>query len=109
MSVPAEDDDRARRLDEAAADYLELRASARPIDRQQWLGQYPDLTDDSAALLRDLDQWKPVLTRPKSGILAARMDAGIDTLDSRQPPAKLDSTAGKLGENGTALPRYRLR
>ncbi len=109
MSIPAQSDDRERQLDEAAAKYLQLQALGKPIDRQQWLGQYPDLADELAAFLSDLDEWKPLANQPTSEIYAARDDSDWDTLDSRQRPAKPDSTAGKIRENGTGLPRYQLR
>jgi serine/threonine protein kinase len=46
---------RARRLNEAAAEYFRLRAVGQAIDRQEWLRKYADLADDLGALLHDLD------------------------------------------------------
>ena len=59
-----EHDDRERRLDEAAAKYFELHAAGQAGDRQQWLAQYPDLADELAEFLNDLDHVKsPVFSQ----------------------------------------------
>ena len=59
-----EHDDRERRLDDAAAKYFELHAAGQAGDRQQWLAQYPDLADELAEFLNDLDHVKsPVFSQ----------------------------------------------
>jgi hypothetical protein len=48
-------DDRERRLNEAAAQYFELQAAGKQVDRQRWLGQYPDLANELDSFLRNLE------------------------------------------------------
>ncbi len=50
-------ENRERRLDEAAAKYLQLQAAGQLIDRSWFLGQYSDLADELAEFLDDLDQF----------------------------------------------------
>jgi tetratricopeptide (TPR) repeat protein len=47
--------DREGRLDEAVAQYLAAQAAGQLVDRPQWLAQFPDLADELAEFLMDLD------------------------------------------------------
>lgn len=67
MSSSINRDDRERQLNEAAARYFELQATGTTIDRQQWLAQYPDLADELAGFLSDLDHFKHQDTQDPQG------------------------------------------
>ncbi len=67
MSTKVDDSDRECRLDEAAAEYMRLRSSGQPFDRQQWLdSQSPDLVEELGEFLGDLSHFHAAPLSPQS-------------------------------------------
>jgi len=106
MSSHDQHDEREHRLDEAAAQYLRLRASGKKIDRQAWLAQYADLADELAGFLDDLEHLTPVADHTQTSVFAAPL--GLDATLESGPPSPTSAT--KPVEVGRANPpRYHLR
>ena len=88
MSSSIDSDDRERQLNEAAARYFELQATGTAIDRQQWLAQYPELADELAGFLSDVEHFKNQDARVNpNGTLSFRADVtcGTDTMSPTSP------------------------
>ncbi len=98
-----EDEDRECRLDEAAAEYFHLRATGQKIDRQQWLMQYPDLANDLAGFLSNLDHLSPAPEGRLSGTRPLGNSATIEFSADAVGALKQISLGNEQG------PRYLLR
>jgi serine/threonine protein kinase/tetratricopeptide (TPR) repeat protein len=107
MSIANGNDDRELRLDEAAAQYLELQATGQPINRREWLGQYPDLAEELGAFLSDLEQFKPAdapLLRDEPKL------PHFDTIPGfGNSPVALDAAVHRVLGVRAPSQRYRLR
>ncbi len=55
--------DRERRMDEAIADYLKLKAAGQTPERASWLARFPDLAQELAEFLDDTSRLGAVLVK----------------------------------------------
>ena len=63
-SIESSDPDRERRVDEAIADYLRLKAAGQTPGRAMWLAQFPDLKQELAEFLDDSSRLGAALLDP---------------------------------------------
>ncbi len=85
--------DHERRLDEAIASYLRLKAAGQTPERDEWLALYPDLAMDLAEFLDDVSHLKGALGIDSGQMRDGRLDSSQELRP--QPGISIDGRIGR--------------